>query len=57
MATAVLELLADRKLLQQYKEQARDRAVTEFDSSIVVPRYLEAYAEALNRPAVALGGV
>jgi len=56
MAGAVVEMIDNQDLLLQMKQQARERAVTEFDSKVIVPHYLAAYAQALGRKTRAAGG-
>ncbi|CAN5892018.1 N-acetyl-alpha-D-glucosaminyl L-malate synthase BshA [soil metagenome] len=49
MAAAALKLLTDEALHAQFAHAARERAVTEFGESEVVPLYRQVYNEALAR--------
>lgn len=55
MAEAALKLLTDVALFKRFSKAARVRAVTEFGESQVLPRYQEAYEEALSRSAGSSG--
>lgn len=55
MTRAVLELITDKQLLTQYKERARERAVSRFDSTVIIPHYIDAYNQVLGRAAVSAG--
>ena len=56
MAGAVLDLIGDKQLLTRTKQQARERAVSKFDSAVIIPHYIEGYNRLMGRGGVAAGG-
>ena len=55
MARASLAILEDPELHERMRRAARERAVSAFSESIVMPLYQKAYEEALSRAGVASG--
>jgi len=45
MARAALDLLFDRERHDEFREAARQRAVTHFDADLIVPQYEAYYRE------------
>jgi L-malate glycosyltransferase len=55
MAQAAIKLLSDNTLHQQFSKAARDCSVKQFSEASIVPMYMKAYEEALERRLVSNG--
>jgi N-acetyl-alpha-D-glucosaminyl L-malate synthase BshA len=49
MAEKALEILGDKKSLEQFKKNAREKAVELFDASRIIPQYENYYQKILNQ--------
>ncbi len=49
MAASVIELLSNESVLQEFKDEARKKAVSVFESHIIIPQYEAYYEKILNQ--------